>query len=78
MRYGWQLAAGIYTIRGRSAPGEAPKIAPPGKDELIEGAIKNDHEHPIKFTEACLREHSLNPKPVYLFAARHAAENMRG
>jgi hypothetical protein len=78
LRYGWQLAAGIYAIRGRTAPGEGPKTTPPGKEELIERAVKNGNSHPIKFTEACLREYALNPKPVYLIAALHATENMRG
>jgi hypothetical protein len=34
--------------------------------------------HTIKFTEACLREYALNPKPVYLVAARDIAERVGG
>jgi len=40
-------------------------------------AVTNGDEHVIKFTEACLREHELNPKPEYLAAARHAMEALR-
>jgi hypothetical protein len=36
---------------------------------LIDRALATRDEHAIKFTEACLREHALNPKPVYLQAA---------
>jgi hypothetical protein len=40
------------------------------RDDLIDRALATGDEHAIKFTEACLREHALNPKPVYLEAAR--------
>ena len=39
-------------------------------EDLIDSAVATGDEHAIKFTEACLREHALNPKPVYLAAAR--------
>ena len=39
-------------------------------DELIDGAVATGGVHVIKFVEACLREYRLNPKPVYLVAAR--------
>jgi hypothetical protein len=50
----------------------------PDRADLLDRAVKNAHAHPVKFTEACLREYALNPKPVYLFAAQPAVENMRG
>jgi hypothetical protein len=78
LRYGWQLAAGLYAIRGGALPGKLPDSRLPVKDDLIDRAVKNSHAHPIKFTEACLREYAINPKPVYLFAAQHAIENLRG
>ena len=45
---------------------------------LIGAKLFDGHAHPIKVTEACLREYALNPKPVYLVAAQHAIENMTG
>ena len=39
------------------------------QDTLIDRAIAAEGAHTIKFTEACLREYALNPKPVYLLAA---------
>ena len=39
---------------------------------MIQSAIENGDEHAIKFTEACLREQAINPRPSYLAAARHA------
>ncbi len=77
LRYGWQLAAGLYAIRGRALPGKLPDARLPDQADLIDRAVKNGRAHPIKFTEACLREYALNPRPVYLFAAQHAVENLR-
>jgi hypothetical protein len=50
---------------------EAPRDDAAG---LIDRAIAHGDEHAIKFTEACVREHALNPSPVYFAAARHAIE----
>ena len=43
-------------------------------DTLADLALLNGDEHSIKFTEVCLREYAANPNPLYLIAARHAAE----
>jgi Questin oxidase-like len=78
LRYGWQLAAGIYAVGGGALPGGLGEPALPDKEDLIDRAVRNGNAHPIKFTEACIREYALNRKPVYLVAARHATENLRG
>jgi hypothetical protein len=71
LRYAWQGAAALYAGFSGKAPGAlAGEI--PERAELVDRAIATGDEHAIKFTEACLREHTLNPKPVYLLAARHA------
>jgi hypothetical protein len=70
LRYAWQAAAAVYathTGSERTPPAEAPSIA-----ELAERAVRNGDEHAIKFTEACQREHRLDPRPVYLTAAAEA------
>lgn len=74
LRYGWQAAAGIYATFGHVTAADALKEQEPSKDDLIDHAVTTGDEHAIKFTEACLREYALNPKPVYLLAARHAAD----
>ena len=73
LRYAWQGAAALYASNGgRMTPPPAPP-ALPSTQELVDRAIATGDEHAIKFTEACLREHSRNPKTVYLQAALHAA-----
>jgi hypothetical protein len=77
LRYGWQGAAGVYAASGGTggAPGAA---ADPGRRraDLIDRALATKDEHAIKFTEACLREHALNPKPVYFQAAWDAVARL--
>ena len=75
LAYAWQTAAAMYATFGTRA--DLAGIDPAEKkvwndDELIERAIACGDEHAIKFTEVCLREHALNPEPVYLAAADHA------
>lgn len=67
--YGWQTAAGLYAI---GATGVLNRPAAKGevkRDYLIDRSVELNEEHAIKFTEACLREYSLNPKGIYLQAA---------
>src|SRR5580658_2081692 len=76
-RYAWQASAGLYAAFGIVAPSsDEPAMPPLSIDELIDRAITNADEHAIKFTEACIHEHALNPTPVYLAAAAHAIENL--
>ena len=57
---------------------QLPTLAQPTEDtdHLIDRAVAIGGAHTIKFTEACLREYILNPKAVYLVAARDAAERV--
>jgi hypothetical protein len=73
LRYGWQGAAALYAASGGKWSSPAPAPAFKGdREDLVDRALATGDEHAIKFTEACLREHALNPKPVYLAAARAA------
>ena len=75
-RYAWQASAGLYAAFGTQSPShEQPAVRQIGIEELIDRAIANADEHAIKFTEACIHEYALNPKPVYLAAAAHAIES---
>lgn len=70
--YGWQTAAGLYSIGAKTTPNKLSENKEINKEDLIARAVASNEEHAIKFTEACLREHALNPKPVYLQAAHDA------
>lgn len=72
LRYGWQMAAGLYSISGRASVGDLSSPKDIKKEDLVDRAVASKEEHAIKFTEACLREHALNPKPIYLQAANDA------
>ncbi len=76
LRYAWQAGAAIYTALGRTAAPPSFDAAEQGIDDLVDRAVATSDEHAIKFTEACLREHALNPQPVYLAAARDATARL--
>jgi hypothetical protein len=77
LRYGWQAASGVYAASG-GIPGTPSAALDPraSRDDLIDRALATGDEHAIKFTEACFREYALNPKPVYLEAARDAVNRL--
>ena len=77
-RYAWQACAGVYSWYATAPPQDTSWLVPPteDRDELIDRAVSAGGPHSIKFTEACLRENDLNPNPVYLVAARDAAERV--
>jgi hypothetical protein len=77
-RYAWQACAAIYAWYSTTPPPSTADLMPPAEapDALIDRAVATGGAHTIKFTEACLREYALNPQPVYLVAARDAAERV--
>ena len=77
-RYAWQTCAAVYAWYSTVPPQENAALEVPAEDreELIDRAVAAGGAHSIKFTEACLREYALNPNPVYLVAARDAAERV--
>ncbi len=76
--YGWQTAAGLYSIGATGATNKVSKDKEIKKEDLIERAIASNEEHAIKFTEVCLREYALNPKPIYLQAANEGLKRLPG
>src|SRR5262245_11089335 len=72
IQYGWQTGAALYSVFGAGSTKNLPESNEIRRENLIERAVDSHEEHAIKFTEACLREYSLNPKPVYLQAAQDA------
>ena len=77
-RYAWQTCAAVYAWYSTVPPQNDTGLEIPAedRDELIDRAVAAGGAHSIKFTEACLREYALNPNPVYLVAARDAAERV--
>jgi hypothetical protein len=69
----WHVGAGITVSftppGGRRAPDSDTEPANP--DALLARAVAHQDPHALKFSEACVGEHTLNPDPVYLLAARH-------
>jgi hypothetical protein len=77
-RYAWQACAAIYAWYSTTPPPSTSGLTPPteSRETLIDRAVAAGGAHTIKFTEACLREYALNPQPVYLVAARDAADRV--
>ena len=48
----------------------------PHPEDLVDRAVRSGNEHAIKLTEACLREHALEPNPIYLAAAADASARL--
>jgi hypothetical protein len=72
LRYAWQAGAGIYAAVTRTSDPIPASDSAIDIDDLVDRAVATGDEHAIKFTEACLREHAVNPDPIYLIAARDA------
>ena len=69
LAYCWQAIAAWVAAYGSDACGVTDDSAPPLESQIIGRAVGTRDHHAIKFAEACLREHRLNPQPVYLKAA---------
>ena len=77
-RYAWQACAAVYAWYSTTPPPSTADLTSPTEapETLIDRAVAAGGAHTIKFTEACLREYALHPAPVYLVAARDAAERV--
>ena len=73
LSYVWQTAMGLYSVSGQDGRFTGCDHVEDTHDELIDRAVHTKDEHAVKFAEACLREYSLNPKPIYLAATSHAS-----
>jgi hypothetical protein len=69
LRYAWQSGCGLYAcFGGGTAMARDIEAHEEEEDDVIDRALANGDEHVIKFTEACLRRHSLGPSPAYFSA----------
>jgi len=72
LRYAWQAGCGLYAcFGGGTAMAKDIERCQWDEDAIVERAIAHGDEHVIKFTEACLHRHALDPSPVYIAAAEH-------
>lgn len=76
LRYAWQAAAAIYCAFG-SAIDPSAQRGPFDTADLVDRAVATGDEHVIKFTDACLREHAINPHALYLNAVSDAIGRYR-
>jgi hypothetical protein len=72
----WQNVAATVAAYGDERPLDRNDWAPQEESAIIEVSIETDDPHALKFTEACIREYRLNPKPVYLAAAEDWASRL--
>ncbi|MBV9199494.1 MAG: DUF4243 domain-containing protein [Alphaproteobacteria bacterium] len=78
LRYAWQSGCALYACFGSAAIARESPSGPDDATTLIDRAVANGDEHVIKFTEACLRRHSLAPSPAYCAAVDHVVGALRG
>ena len=67
--YCWQAIAAWVAAYGGDVPRAPEDSAAPPVEQIVDRAVGTRDHHAIKFAEACLREHGLNPQAVYLQAA---------
>jgi len=74
LRYAWQASAALYAAIGREIDRAAYDAYDEPTEDLVARAVATGDEHAVKFTEVCLRAHRMDPRPVFLVAARHAVD----
>jgi hypothetical protein len=75
--YVWQNVAATAAAYGDEAPSGRDGWQTQEDPEIIDRCIETDDPHALKFAEACVREHRLNPQPVYWAAAEDWATRVR-
>ncbi|HKA87006.1 MAG TPA: questin oxidase family protein [Haliangiales bacterium] len=73
----WQAAAANAAMFSDEPARDGDDQGSFSEPEIIDRSVETEDPHAIKFAEACLREHRLRPRPVYLAAARDFAERAR-
>ena len=76
LRYAWQASAALYAAIGRGVDRAPHDAYDESAEDLVTRAVHTGDEHAIKFTEVCLRAHRIDPRPIFLVAARHAVDRL--
>ncbi|MGC2200346.1 MAG: questin oxidase family protein [Stellaceae bacterium] len=77
VRFAWQSGCALYACFGTQPMAEVFPHRELDENILVDHAVANGDEHVIKFTEACLRRHALDPLPVYPAAVESALRLMQ-
>ena len=76
LAYTWQNAAATAAAYGDENPPERDDWPVHEPAVIVESSLAAEEPHALKFAEACIREHSRNPNPVYLAAAADWASRL--
>src|SRR5262245_10732780 len=76
LAYVWQNVAATAAAYGDERPPEHDSWPPQEQSAIVDRSVATDDPHALKFAEACIREHRLNPQPVYLAAAADWASRL--
>ncbi len=76
LRYAWQASAALYAAIGREIDRATHDACDEPIEDLVARAVQTGDEHAIKFTEVCLRAHRIDPRPIFLVAAKHAIDRL--
>jgi hypothetical protein len=76
LAYVWQNVAATAAAYGDERSLERDDWPPQEQSEIVERSVATDDPHALKFAEACIREHRLNPRPAYLAAAADWASRL--
>jgi Questin oxidase-like len=76
LAYVWQNVAATAAAYGDEKSPERDDWPPQEPSAIIEDSIATDDPHALKFAEASIREHRLNPHPAYLAAAADWASRL--
>jgi hypothetical protein len=76
LAYVWQNVAATAAAYGDERPPEHYNWPPQEESVIVERSVVTDDPHALKFAEACIREHHLNPQPAYLVAAADWASRL--
>jgi hypothetical protein len=76
LAYVWQNVAATAAAYGDARPPECDDWPSQEPSAVIEHSIATDDPHALKFAEAAIREHRLNPHPAYLAAAADWASRL--
>src|SRR5215471_20816594 len=76
LAYVWQNVAATAAAYGDERSPERDDWPPQEPSAIIEDSIATDDPHALKFAEASIREHRMNPHPAYLAAAADWASRL--
>jgi hypothetical protein len=74
--YLWQACAALRSACAVEGPHQLTPDGVADPEVLADQAVEIGGAHAIKLTEACLREHAHNPRPVYLHAAADVSRRL--